>query len=277
MKVVFLPLLLIVVASACGAAGVQPTMHPDVGQALDASAEHPDAAGDGGLELDALASLVDADASDAAALASDAQGETDAAALADAGVGFTDAEAAPDAPSEAADAGQPTDTGVAPDAGLGPDAAAQPDAATVNDAGIVLDPFTATPTCTSGRQSRPTDNSPTMSPGQACLSCHQRQGIARNMRIAGTIYPSAHEPDLCQGATPATVEIYDAQGARVASLTTNRAGNFTGTQVAPPNYSAHVLLNGREVWSTSPHNGGDCNACHTQSGSSGARGRIIVP
>lgn len=272
MKIALLPLILIVVASACGEAGVQPTMRPDVGQALDASAEPPDAAaGDRGLEPDALAFPVDAAASDDAALGPDAPGETDAATAADAGAASSDAEPAPDAASEAADAGQPSD------ADLAPDAAPQPDAAATNDAGVPVDPFTATPTCTSGRQSRPSDNTPTMSPGQACLSCHQRQGIARNMRIAGTIYPSAHEPDLCQGATPATVEIYDAQGARVASLTTNRAGNFTGNQVAPPNYSAHVLLNGREVWSTSPHNGGDCNSCHTQSGASGARGRIIVP
>ena len=38
-----------------------------------------------------------------------------------------------------------------------------------------------------------------MNPGRACITCHSTMN-GPSLTIAGTVYPSAHEPNLCNGA-----------------------------------------------------------------------------
>ena len=63
--------------------------------------------------------------------------------------------------------------------------------------------------------------------GQACITCHTVNG-GPSLTIAGTLYPTAHEPDLCNGvdgASGAAVVITGFDGASV-TLVPNSAGNF---------------------------------------------------
>jgi mono/diheme cytochrome c family protein len=92
------------------------------------------------------------------------------------------------------------------------------------------DPFGVPPTCTSNTfWSSGSNGSPSMDPGMACISCHASNPDAPPFAIAGTLYPSAHEPDLCDGVNGtggAIVVITGADGASI-SLTPNAAGNFS--------------------------------------------------
>jgi hypothetical protein len=143
------------------------------------------------------------------------------------------------------------------------------------------DPFSLAPTCTSnttwllGNEGRAE-----MNPGMACISCHQTsRDNPPKFTIAGTVYPTGHEPDLCNGANGADgaqVVIVGADG-KTQSLTPNSAGNFSSqTAVALP-YQAKVVYMGRERVMTAAQTSGDCNGCHTQSGTMSAPGRIVLP
>jgi hypothetical protein len=116
-----------------------------------------------------------------------------------------------------------------------------------------------------------------MRPGEACISCHSSSGGPR-FAVAGTVYPTGHEPDDCNGAgnASAVVVITDANG-QAHELSVNQAGNFTlsGTLALP--YTAKVVVGGASRAMGASQSTGDCNSCHTQSGSNGAPGRIVVP
>ena len=122
-----------------------------------------------------------------------------------------------------------------------------------------------------------------MNPGRACIACHS-MGRGPAFALAGTLYPTAHEPDLCNGVngtTGAKVVIVGADG-KMQTLTPNGAGNFyyQGTIAMP--YQAKVVYMGRERAMIEPQTSGDCNNCHTQNGAmpSGtlkAPGRILLP
>jgi hypothetical protein len=144
------------------------------------------------------------------------------------------------------------------------------------------DPLNAAPTCTSKvNWTRGTNGSSQMEPGQACISCHAGSGgEAPTYVIAGTLYPTGHEPDNCNGVngtTGARVVVTGKNGASV-TLTPNSAGNFYSSSSLPPPYQAKVVTSaGLERVMTTAVPSGDCNSCHTQSGSSGAPGRITLP
>jgi hypothetical protein len=91
------------------------------------------------------------------------------------------------------------------------------------------DPFDAAPVCTSNtRWTGDDEESPQMNPGEACISCHTSEDEGPRLTIAGTLYPSAHEPNDCngqQGSASVYIEITDAEN-RVFRLTPNSAGNF---------------------------------------------------
>ncbi|MBX7117056.1 MAG: hypothetical protein K1X64_22245 [Myxococcaceae bacterium] len=145
-------------------------------------------------------------------------------------------------------------------------------------------PFDVPPQCTSATYTGNTENQ-YMNPGLACVSCHAQKNAEEGKEelpegIAGTAYPSAHEPDHCDGAKgAATVVITDAAG-RVFRLPVNAKGNFylyaSRSGLSVP-YRARVeTANGvREM--VTPQESGDCNACHTQNGTHGAPGRILLP
>ena len=119
-----------------------------------------------------------------------------------------------------------------------------------------------------------------MQPGVACISCHASSGgEAPQFTIAGTLYPTGHEPNQCNGANGtngAQVVVTDAKGNTI-SLTPNSAGNFyySGTVATP--FRAKVTYMGRERDMAGAQTSGDCNACHTQNGTMSAPGRIILP
>ncbi len=138
------------------------------------------------------------------------------------------------------------------------------------------DPFAVAAKCTSGTNYTAGNNS-RMRPGEACIACHALKG-APLFSIAGTVYPSAHEPDSCNSALPSGVKIV-VTGANNASfsLTPNSAGNFSSYSVPLSPYHVKVTYAGRERAMAAAVTSGDCNSCHTQYGSSNAPGRILIP
>jgi hypothetical protein len=145
------------------------------------------------------------------------------------------------------------------------------------DAGVATPPGAA-PACTSGTTwTGGTNGSSKMTPGQACISCHASGGgEAPTFTIAGTVYPSANEPDNCNGLANVTVVVTDANGQQL-SLPTNSAGNFSSqTKLALP-YQAKVVSGTKERAMLSAQSSGDCNSCHTATGTGGAPGRVMSP
>lgn len=132
--------------------------------------------------------------------------------------------------------------------------------------------------CTSGqhwagRASR------SMAPGEACIACHQRSQEAPQFALAGTVYPTAHEPVDCNGTTVSsaiTVVVVDATGATLM-MPANAVGNFYAQAVVATPYRAKVMSAAGERVMTTPQTSGDCNSCHTQDGANGAPGRIMAP
>jgi cytochrome c5 len=146
--------------------------------------------------------------------------------------------------------------------------------------GGTVDPLGVTPRCTSGTTwTGGNEGSAVMNPGRACISCHAGEEEAPRFTIAGTLYPTGHEPNLCNGVngtTGARVVIVDAAN-RTVTLTPNAAGNFTYTGAITPPYTAKVTDQGRERIMPVAQTSGDCNSCHTQTGANGAPGRITLP
>jgi hypothetical protein len=163
---------------------------------------------------------------------------------------------------------------------------AEGDTSQVDDASVaelplepVPDPFEEKPVCTSENYWSG-GTSEVMHPGVPCIACHSTTGWGRapQFQLAGTLYPTAHEPDDCNAENPpgAHLEITGADG-RVLRLEPNEVGNFfTLEEVALP-YTARVVYQGRSRAMLTPQSVGDCNACHTQEGAGGAPGRILLP
>lgn len=146
---------------------------------------------------------------------------------------------------------------------------------------VAADPLSAAPTCTSKLTWLGGDEgSADMNPGMACVACHlTTTGQAPVFTIAGTIYPTGHEPDGCFGAngsTGAQVVITGADG-NTLTLAPSAAGNFYSTAAVALPFQAKVLSMGRERAMLETQSTGDCNSCHTQSGANLAPGRIVLP
>jgi hypothetical protein len=161
------------------------------------------------------------------------------------------------------------------------------DGGSISDAGSLPDPFSVAAMCSSKRTwTGGNRGDQQMNPGMACITCHLREGEAPRFAIAGTLYPTAHEPDLCNGASGgaggAQVVIVGANGQQV-TLTPNAAGNFSFAGTVSKPYKAKVVYMGRERAMIAAQTSGDCNSCHTQNGTlvAGAAakppGRIILP
>ena len=118
--------------------------------------------------------------------------------------------------------------------------------------------------------------SASMHPGVACITCHDaNRGPA--FSIGGTVYPSAHEPDDCNGVKAGVqVVITDAAG-KVTTLTVNAAGNFSSSANIQTPFHAKVVSGGRERAMVGAQTDGDCNKCHTETGTKSAPGRIVAP
>jgi hypothetical protein len=129
---------------------------------------------------------------------------------------------------------------------------------------------------------RGNDGSGDMNPGMACNDCHARNGGVEAppiFSIAGTVYPTAHEPDLCYGANSssgAQVVITGADG-RTLTLSPNAAGNFYSEMNVALPFSAKVVTAAGTRAMVATQTSGDCNTCHTQDGANMAPGRIMLP
>lgn len=141
-----------------------------------------------------------------------------------------------------------------------------------------LDP-NAKAVCTSNvHWTRGDHGSQSMHPGVACIACHEsgRGDDAPFFSIAGTVYPTVHEPDDCNGASGITVVVTDAKGT-AHNLKANSAGNFfLESSIALP-YTAKVVSGGKTRAMSTPQKSGDCNSCHTEGGTNDAPGRITLP
>lgn len=147
------------------------------------------------------------------------------------------------------------------------------------------DPLNAMPICTSmSSWTGGNRESASMNPGMACISCHN-SGEGPRFSIAGTVYPTGHEPDRCNspvGTAGARIVITGADGKSI-TLTPNGVGNFSSNTAVKTPYQAKVTFEGRERLMLTPQTSGDCNSCHTQSGAKignatvPAPGRVTVP
>ncbi len=151
-------------------------------------------------------------------------------------------------------------------------------AALPTDAGKQSDAAVVTPTvCTSGvtwAQAAP----PTalMHPGKDCIACHSAMG-APAFVLAGTVYPTLHEPNDCNGAGGGnlSVVIVDAAG-KSHTMPVNAAGNFMRVTALPMPYRAMVVSGTKVREMKTPQTDGDCNGCHSEQGSH-SPGRIMAP
>jgi mono/diheme cytochrome c family protein len=117
----------------------------------------------------------------------------------------------------------------------------------------------------------------TMEPGKACNECHSRKG-ERTYALAGTVYPTGHESDLCNGVNgTASIVATDLTGKVLATVPVNKAGNFASQIRITGPYKVKVVQNGKERAMKASPSSGDCNSCHTQDGLEGAPGRIALP
>lgn len=155
------------------------------------------------------------------------------------------------------------------------------------------DPFAGGTVCTSGKTwTYGTDVSDAlraqMYPGRACNACHATNPDGESppiFLVAGTVYPTGHEPDDCFGVDgPALggvrVEVVDAAG-RAYELPVNASGNFMLLEAAfTAPYRAKVISPAGERAMAAPQTSGDCNGCHTEAGAGAASlapGRIVAP
>jgi cytochrome c553 len=144
------------------------------------------------------------------------------------------------------------------------------------------DPTYATASvCTSNRTwTRGDHGSSAMHPGVACIECHDSSDEGPSYSVAGTVYPSAHEPDDCNGSPSgsATVVITDATG-KTFSLPVSAAGNFfLRTRIAMP-YRAKVVSGSKVRAMSAAQTDGDCNGCHSHDGDAVTKtpGRVMAP
>ena len=143
------------------------------------------------------------------------------------------------------------------------------------DAAPPQNPYNTPVQCTSNKKWT-SGNGGSMRPGDNCLRCHN------NLSIAGTVYPSAHEPLNCLGiAGGSTVVVTDAKN-KTVNLTVNSSGNFYyqtsffNPALTPP-YVVKVISGSKTRTMTAKATSGDCNSCHTQNGTQNAPGRIMAP
>lgn len=146
------------------------------------------------------------------------------------------------------------------------------------DAGAGAGKPTNTPTvCTSNTTWKGgNDGSSRMKPGGACITCHSMQG-GPSYDVAGTVYPTAHEPNDCNGVNGAMSVVVTDKNGVVTTLAVNTAGNFSSRgNIAAP-FTVKVVSGGKERAMIGSVTAGDCNTCHTVAGLNGAPGRIMSP
>lgn len=152
-------------------------------------------------------------------------------------------------------------------------------------------PEPVTLTCTSGtRWTRGNHESKLMKPGSPCILCHLT-GRAQSDHddedddddfeqgplyyFAGTVYPSPHDEDDCNGsdAVDTTTVVLTGADGKVLTLPINKAGNFYTKKALAMPVKAQVVSAAGTKTMKDPVEDGDCNGCHTAE--SFSPGRIV--
>ena len=115
-----------------------------------------------------------------------------------------------------------------------------------------------------------------MHPGKKCIGCHAATG-AKTFAMAGTVYPTLHEPNDCNGVAKPnlSVLVIDALGVS-HTIPVNAAGNFVRVTSLPMPYRAMVVDGNKVREMKTPQTDGDCNGCHSEQGA-GSPGRVMAP
>ncbi len=116
-----------------------------------------------------------------------------------------------------------------------------------------------------------------MNPGLACLACHRQSREGPRFVLSGTVFGKVNEADGCLGAPEGVSVVVTDANNHVITLTPNAAGNFFSQAAVVAPYRVTLRFAGGEKQMATPQTDGDCNACHTAAGASGAPGRIFVP
>jgi len=139
-----------------------------------------------------------------------------------------------------------------------------------DDAGTSTTTNYNTPLQCSSKKTWSSGTGSTMRPGDACGRCH-------SISVAGTVYPTAHEPINCYGiAGGSTVVITDANN-KTVSLTVNSTGNFLSSSSLTAPFTVKVITGSKTRAMSAKAPSGDCNTCHTATGAQSAPGRIMAP
>ncbi len=143
------------------------------------------------------------------------------------------------------------------------------------------------PTCASGVLWDGTATN-VMDPGKACIGCHTTDAPQLAYFFMGTAFPAYHESDDCEDPPPADarVEILDANGNVTLVMMPTADGNFYSSSIAagvPLPFTARLVANGLARAMVTPQMTGECNACHTEQGTTltvgtaSAPGRLVWP
>ena len=219
----------------------------------------------------------------AACGSTDGTGGTGLGASADAGTG----DGALGGDAAGADDAAAVDTATAADVAAGTDAATA-DVASADAAADAAPSIDNLP-CPSG-QTYKGGTSNDMQPGAACIQCHTQQG-GPGYLAAGTVYRNLITQTGCYASGKAgsvvppasyTVELTDANGKVFKTTTSTLSGNFhmsgkSMTGFVPPYHARVIDGAGNERKMLAPQSNGDCNSCHSATGTSGAPGRIVAP
>jgi hypothetical protein len=137
---------------------------------------------------------------------------------------------------------------------------------------------TADSRCASGlRWTGGNAESSLMHPGADCIGCHSA-GEGPRFIVAGTVHLQIDEPSDCYGVEGAVVTVTDANSQSM-DLVTNAAGNFylsARNNLRMPIF-ASIAFEGRVRAMSVAQTTGACASCHTETGASGAPGRILAP
>ena len=128
------------------------------------------------------------------------------------------------------------------------------------------------PVCTSGK-TWTSGNGQDMRPGLDCKGCH-------SFTIAGTVYPTAHEPNNCDGTAAGGIKVIvtGADGAMITLTPSATSGNFYSNTAVKTPFTAKVTNSAGAVrMMVASQSAGNCNSCHTQDGANAAPGRIMAP
>jgi hypothetical protein len=117
-------------------------------------------------------------------------------------------------------------------------------------------------------------NSPVMTPGEDCLSCHQQDDNRRHFSVGGTIFFAPDSADD-EGLEGAEIHVTDKNGKQL-TLRSNSAGNFyTAEDVAFP-LTLEAQFKNRRLAMQTPAESGACNTCHAREPQDDAPGRLFV-